>query len=113
MDKIKKDIFIGFLIYALNILLLYYLWQKNIALTLTLIVISAFVLLKWADQEERVVYFASFILGPIIDLILVPAGIWKYGNPTILEAPLWLPFTYGVLTVTAVKIGKSIAKLLK
>lgn len=113
MDKLKKDLFIGFLIYSLNILLLYYLWQNNIALTVIFIVISTFVLLKWANKEERIVYFASFVLGPILDLILVPRGVWAWENPSLFGIPLWLPLSYGILTVTAIKIGKSTAKLLK
>ena len=113
MDKNKKDLLIGFLIYGLNLLLMYYLWQNNIALTAIFIVISAFVLLKWTNQEEKIVYFASFVLGPILDLILIPGGVWTWGNPSLFGIPLWLPLLYGVLTVTAIKIGKSTAKLLK
>lgn len=113
MDKHKKDLLIGFLIYVSNILLMYYLWQNNIALTVIFIVISAFVLLKWADKEEKIVYFASFVLGPILDLILIPRGVWAWGNPSLFGIPLWLPLFYGILTVTAIKIGKSAAKLLK
>ena len=112
MDKLKRDFLIGFLIYVLNTLLIYYLWQNNIALTVIFIVISAFVLLKWADKEERIVYFASFVLGPIFDLILIPRGVWAWGNPSLFGIPLWLPLSYGILIVTAVKIGKSTAKLL-
>jgi len=113
MDEAKKDFLIGFFIYGLTIFLIYYLWQTNISLTLTFIVMSAFVLLKWANKEEKIVYIASFILGPVIDIALVPRGVWTYGNPSFFGAPFWLPFSYGVLTVTAIKIGKSTAKLLK
>ena len=114
MDEHKKDLLIGFFIYALNILLVYYLWQNNIALTVIFIGISGFVLLKWAtNKEERTVYFASFVLGPILDLILVPRGVWTWGNPSLFGIPLWLPFFYGVMIVIAIKIGKSIAELLK
>ena len=113
MDNHKKDMLIGFLIYVLNILVLYYLWQNNAALTVIFIVMSAFVLLKWVNKEERIVYFASFILGPILDIILIPRGVWSWGNPSLFGIPLWLPLSYGILTVTSIKIGKSIAKLLK
>lgn len=111
MNEAKKDVLIGLLIFVLNIVLFYYLWQNNIVLTIAFLVISAFVLLKWANKEEKFVYFAGFFLGPILDIVLVPRGVWLYGNPTIFRIPLWLPLTYGILTITAIKIGKSIAKL--
>ena len=113
MDDPKKDIILGFLIYVSNILVTYYLWQNNAALTVIFIVMSAFVLLKWANKEERIVYFVSFILGPILDLILIPRGVWSWGNPSLFGIPLWLPLMYGILTVTAIKLGKLTAKLLK
>jgi hypothetical protein len=112
MNQAKKDIIIGLLLYIFVIVLLYYLWKNNVALSTFLIVISIAVLFKWSNREEKIVYFASFILGPIIDIILVPKGVWTYGSPTMFNIPVWLPFTYGVLTVTAIKIGKSIAKLI-
>lgn len=111
MEQARKDIVTGFLIYGLNILLLYYLWQNNILLTAILIFISGFVLLK-GNKEERIVFLASFIFGPIIDFILVPRGVWTYGNPSIFGVPLWLPFLYGIFTVNTIKIGKSIRKIL-
>ena len=111
MDKPQKDILIGFFIFVLAIALFYFLWRNNIFLTIAFLFISAFILLSWSNKEEKLIYFTGFVLGPIIDLTIVPTGIWIYGNPTIFRIPLWLPFTYGILTVEAVKIGKAIAKL--
>lgn len=111
MNQAKKDLLIGLLIFTLVITLFYYLWWNNLALTITFLVISVFVLWKWTNREEKFVYFVGFLLGPIIDLTLVPTGVWSYGNPTIFRVPIWLPLTYGILTVTAIKIGKVTAKL--
>jgi len=83
MEKNKKDILVGFIIFVLEISLLYFLWKNNIALTISLLVISANVLLKFANKKERIFYFLGFIFLQIFDLILVPRGVWNYGNPTI------------------------------
>ncbi|MBI2656477.1 hypothetical protein HYX03_01945 [Candidatus Woesearchaeota archaeon] len=111
MNEAKKDILIGFLIYTAELILFYYLWKNNIVLTIALVFVSVFVLLKWTDKEGKFVYFAGFILGLLIELTLVPTGIWSYGNPTIFGIPLWLPLGYGIGAVVAIKAGKSVSKL--
>ena len=80
-------------------------------LSIFLLLISAIILMKFSEKEEIVLYFVCFFIGPIFDLVLVPRGLWSYGNPTIYGVPIWLPFSYGLGTVMIVKIGKSIAKI--
>lgn len=108
----KKDIVIGLMLFVLEIVLFYYLWKNNIALTTALILMSIFILLKWTSKEEKFIYFVAFFLGPIVDLTLVPTAIWSYGNPTIFRVPLWLPLGYGIGAVIMIKLGKSIAKII-
>lgn len=109
MEQRVKDMFIGLLIFALELVLFNYLWRNNAILSAALGSISALVLLKWAEKEEKFLYLAGFILGPIYDLMLVPRGIWNYGNPTILNMPMWLPLAYGLGVILIVKIGKGMA----
>ena len=110
MNNPKKDIALGLVIYLLDILLFYFLWKNNIVLSLSLLLISGFLLWK-SDSQEKFAYVASFILGPIIDVLLVPTGIWVYGNKTSLQIPLWLPFAYGIFGLLLMKISKAIAKI--
>ena len=112
MDNPKKDIFIGFLVFTIDILFFYFFWENNIVLTALLLALSVVVLIWLSSREERILYFTGFALGPVFDLILVPRGAWNYGSPFIFGVPLWLPFAYGIGTVMIVKIGKSIAKLM-
>ena len=86
-------------------------YDPSIKIPISFLIVSAFVLLRWTNREEKFVYFAGFFLGPIIDLILVPTGVWSYGNPTMFRIPMWLPMSYGILIVTAIKIGKATANL--
>ena len=111
MDKPQKDILIGFICLALEIVLLYYLWKNNLMLSLILLFISAIILTKFSNKKEKILYFLGFVFLPIFDLTLVPRGVWTYGNPTIYGVPIWLPFSYGLGTVMIVKIGNSIGKL--
>src|SRR3989338_4708690 len=111
MNEPKKDFLIGILTFIFYITMSYYLWMNNILLTVTLGMVSILILFKWANLEEKFIYFISFLLGPIIDLVIVPIGIWTYGNPTVFMVPMWLPFTYGLAGVLLIKLGKSISKI--
>src|SRR3989344_5441722 len=109
MDKNKKDFLVGSLVFALEILLFYYLWKNNVILSVSLAAVSIVVLAKFSGKEEKVLYFVCFVLGPIFDLTFVPRGVWSYANPTLFGVPVWLPFAYGLGTVMIVKIGNAIA----
>ena len=111
MDGNKKNILIGFVVFVLEILLFYYLWENNVLLAVSLAAVSIVVLAKFSGKEERILYLVCFALGPIFDLTLVPRGVWSYANPTLFGVPVWLPFTYGLGTAMIVKIGNAIARL--
>ena len=113
MKEPKKDILIGIFIFLLDIALLYYLWKNNAFLTLSFLIISAVVLIFWTNKEQKFLYIAGFILGPVYDITLVPTGIWNYGNPTMFGVPLWLPPAYGASIVAIVKIGKGIQNIIQ
>ena len=113
MDQARRDICIGLVVFVLQILLLYYFWETNIILTVLLMLVSAIVLIKFTNTAEKIFYFLGFVSIPIFDLIIVPRSAWTYGNPFIFGIPLWLPVGYGLSTVMIVKIGNSIARLIK
>ena len=112
MNENKKNIFIGFIVFTIMILFLYFFWKNNLILAVLFLAVSAVILLNFSSKEEKVLYFISFVLCPVFDLILVPRGLWTYANPFVLGVPLWLPLTYGLGTVMIVKIGNSIARLI-
>ena len=107
--KCKRDFLIGIGTLLLNLLLIYYFWQNNLMLTLALISVPLIVILKFADRQETIFYFTGFFLGPIFDLILVPRGVWDYGNPAIYGIPIWLSLSYGLGTLMITKVGKSLS----
>lgn len=111
MHEPKKDFLIGIFIFIFYIAISYYSWMNNILLTVTLGLVSLLILLKWTNLEEKFIYFTGFFLGPVIDIIIVPTGIWTYENPTLFMVPMWLPFTYGIAGVLLIKLGKSISKI--
>jgi len=111
MNNPKKEIVLGLMVYLADIVLFYFLWENNILLGIYFFLISVFLLFWNSDSQEKFAYFVSFFLGPIIDIVLVPTGIWKYENQTLLQIPLWLPFAYGIFGLVLIKISKAAFKI--
>ncbi len=112
MSKLKENrnnLWIGLLIFLSELVMLYYFWQNNLVLTLSLLALSAIILFGWSNKLERILYFTGFFLGPVYDITLVHTGIWTYGNPILFGLPPWLPISYGVGAVMLFKVGSSIA----
>lgn len=105
----RKDIWIGLSIFISELALFYFFWKNNTALAISLLAVSALVLLRYSGKLERFLYFTGFFLGPIYDISLVPAGVWTYGNPVLLGIPPWLPVAYGLGAVMIYKIGNYFA----
>jgi len=110
MKEPAKNFFIGIFTFSFDILLFFLFWKNNILLTALLLILSFVLLAFLTSREEKIFYFTGFFLGPVYDLLLVPAGVWSYGNPTILNVPLWLAPAYGISIVAIYKIGKAASK---
>ena len=108
----RNDIWIGFAVFAAELILFHYFWQNNIVLTISLLAVSVVVLFKYSNKLEKFLYFTGFFLGPVYDIYLVPTGIWTYGNPVLFGIPPWLPLGYGLGAVMIFKIGASLKNIL-
>ena len=113
MDNHHKEFLIGVMIFVLELLFFYYFWKNNILLTSAILLLSALTLMKFADKGEIFLYLTGFFLGPVFDIVLVPTGIWTYGNPYILSVPPWLWPSYGLGVIMIFKISKSLATFFK
>ena len=107
-----KEFLTGIVIFWLELGLFYYFWRSNVLLTFAILLLSIVILVKFADKKEIILYFTGFFLGPVYDIVLVPTGIWTYGNPILLGIPPWLPAAYGLGAVMIFKIGNSLNNIL-
>ena len=83
------------------------LWPQNAALTLFLFAVSVAVFLHSSDPaREAVPYVTGFVLGPLMEAMVVAAGGWQYANPTAFGIPLWLPFLWALTALFVTKISR-------
>jgi hypothetical protein len=115
MDKHKTVINLlrelGF--YGGGIILLAYLHQKPIILTVLILIFCLVQLTIFRQKNDLYFFFAGFILGPIVDLVAIPFGIWEYSNSFSNGLPLWLPLALGMMTVLLKRISESASNLNK
>ena len=82
-----------------TILIPFLFWESELLTTALLCAI--FILFMTVDEHRRhlPIFFYSFTLGPISELICIYAGAWSYSNAYLLPIPLWLPFIWGMAGV--------------
>ena len=73
-----RTIILGFLTYALCIILVGLLWEKSIILTTCLIILSIMGLVFYHSGEDLFAYFAAFVLGPLGEIIAIQFGAWSF-----------------------------------
>jgi hypothetical protein len=86
------------LLYALCIALVSIFWQRPMALSLGLILVAVFMIYRWHQKSDLIIFFVAFVLGPAAEAIAVYFGAWKYAKPIFL-IPIWLPFLWGTVVL--------------
>jgi hypothetical protein len=60
--------------------------------------VAVFMLYRWHEKSDLIIFFVAFVLGPAAEAIAVYFGAWKYVEP-ILLIPIWLPFLWGTVVL--------------
>lgn len=97
--------------YIGGIFLLAFLQQELILLTSLVLIFCLIQLTIFRQKNDLYFFFTGFVLGPIVDLIAIPFGIWEYAHPSISGLPLWLPLALGMMTVLLKRIAEALASL--
>ncbi|OVE75132.1 hypothetical protein BVX95_00125 [archaeon D22] len=95
----RNLILFDFTIYYIMIILSILLWENNPALSFSLGLILLVLLTNFHYKEDLFFIFLFALLGPVVEVICVYFGAWSYGNPTILDIPIWLPLGYAAFAV--------------
>jgi len=93
------------LIFAIAVVLLVFLWERTLAATLAIVVLTVIRGCFWREKGDLAVYIVGAVLGPATELIATHLGVWTYARPTFLNIPLWLPFAWGFAAVLFVRIA--------
>lgn len=78
-------------------------------LTTTALLLMIFVLSwKFLDEKDKYVFVVGAIIGPVIEIIAIYFGVWRYANPTLLGIPMWLPVLYGIASIFIERIARKL-----
>jgi hypothetical protein len=83
--------------FAILALLIPILFYKNNFLTISLLLVVAFIgLLKWKSWITLIMFIFGGIFGPISEIIAITYGVWKYTFPNFFSVPIWLFVLWGM-----------------
>jgi hypothetical protein len=112
-DKsIDKQYFFLLIIYCLLIFIPSLLFRYNTIVFILLLCINISLLYK--INSEKVFFGIIFgLLGPIMEIICIHMGIWKYANPDFLGIPFWLILLYSGFAIFIKRLTKKFRNLLR
>jgi hypothetical protein len=110
MNKLKKDVLLEIMIFALGILFISLFWANNLLVT-SLLFLLWLIALKFGHKKDDFIFFVTgAIIGPTAEMICVKFFTWQYSNPLFLGIPPWLPLAWGVFVVLIKRISETITK---
>jgi hypothetical protein len=112
MDRSKK-ILLSFILALATIISVTRLWEKNLTLTLVLLLISALNLSIWKGEKYIYLYVVAGILGALSEAYAISYGVWTYANPDFIGIPMWLPFLWGEASLFIISLSFQVKKYLE
>jgi hypothetical protein len=103
----KKALVIELGVSAVAIGLASLLWRSPLVLTLSYLLMSILVFVRWHTRSDLFFYAVAFVLGPTAEAVAVSSGAWKYSKPLFL-IPLWLPLLWGVTAVFLKRLSETL-----
>ena len=80
------------------------LWEKNLILSITLIILSALMLLLKKSKREIETFIVCAIAGGVAESFAIVFGVWQYGNPNLFNIPFWLIPLWGIAAIFIVRV---------
>ena len=108
--EVKPLVFDVMLFFVL-VLLLSFLYQNNLLLTIVLAVFGLTVTKFFPHKNDLWYFFPAAILGSLGEVIAVSYGVWQYANPTLAGVPLWLPLGWGLSAMIAIRVSHDLIQL--
>jgi uncharacterized membrane protein YoaT (DUF817 family) len=103
MNRIISQIFTG-LIAIISLVSVALFWKYNLMLTIILIVLAMLMLLiNKSKQEIKTFIFCAFF-GTIAESFAIIFGAWNYGNPNLVNIPIWLIVLWGIASVFIIRV---------
>ncbi len=89
------------------------LWQTPIPATIILFFISIALLLFFRSIKMCIIFIGVSLFGTLHDIYFIAHDLWHYKETTIGTIPLYLPLTWGIISIIIIATFKTILILLK
>lgn len=102
MKRISDNISTGLIAIA-TLLSVALLWEYNLILFIVLTTLTALMLLIKKSKQEMITFALCAFFGAIAESVAVLFGAWNYGNPNLLNIPIWLIVLWGIASIFIVR----------
>jgi len=99
MVKFSKEFSYVFVLSLLFLLFVALFWTEPYLLLVLIIVLSILALLITRSKADFILYFIMLIASFISEAFYVSLGTWKHGTTQVFGVPLWIPFSWGLLSL--------------
>ncbi len=86
--------------------------KSNIAVFLGLLIINIVLLYK-ADNRDHFFAISFAFFGPVLEILCVYYGLWKYTKPDVLGIPIWLILLYSGFALFIKKTADSFTQAIE
>ncbi|MFZ2555250.1 MAG: hypothetical protein WAZ27_00215 [Minisyncoccia bacterium] len=104
----KQNIRFEILVASLCILATAGLWQMPWLLSIALLGLAVFFIVRSPHAHPIKIFIGAGIGGAVSEIIAISAGAWTYALPQVFTIPLWLPILWGnaALFIVAIALRK-------
>ena len=93
------------LIFIAALCVMVLLWPSNSGLFLILGAMLGGTLIYFKLPSDMFFAVFSAVIGAIVEIICVSAGVWTWSNPGVFGVPVWVPFGYAILALIVRRIS--------
>ena len=94
-NKVQKELIFELMLFVTGLILVLILFTKPLLLTILLLGCWLFGLRNWYRDHDVYFFLFGMIIGPLVEILGVSAGVWEFTKPGIFGIPLWSPFVWG------------------
>lgn len=110
--KLKKNDLIVNILGLSSLLSVILLWNYNIILTITLLIIGLIMLKILNKFENYITFIVCGIFGASAEILAVYYSVWTYNNSSYLGIPIWLVPLWALASIFMNNLTKQIKEII-
>ena len=95
MNCIFCKIIKNFILLALAVLSIDFLWKNTLIISAILLLISILILFK-SSKKDLIFFVIIAISAALVESLTILTGAWTYSTQNLFIIPIWLPLYWGI-----------------